>query len=64
MSAAGGKPVKDDCRGYCVVCGDYGRGTYNGPLNSHSDTIRNHRGCTGEPADGVRSRHLPDGLGS
>lgn len=62
MSVDGGTPPENECRGYCVVCGEWGRGTYNRPLNSHSDTIRNHVGCTGERAAGIRSNHLPDGI--
>ncbi|GGQ89657.1 hypothetical protein GCM10010195_51940 [Kitasatospora griseola] len=31
--------------GYCVRCGGYGRGEYAGVISSHSDAIRNHRGC-------------------
>ncbi|MFI6117492.1 hypothetical protein [Kitasatospora sp. NPDC051164] len=63
MSVVGGTPpLRDECHGYCVVCGKWGRGTYKGPLNSHSDTIRDHIGCTGEPASGIRSNHLPNGI--
>lgn len=35
--------------GYCLQCGGYGRGVYAGPLNSHSDAIRNHEKCPGPP---------------
>lgn len=31
--------------GYCLRCGEYGRGTYAGTINSNSDTIRDHQGC-------------------
>ncbi|SOB84225.1 hypothetical protein SAMN06272789_4470 [Streptomyces sp. 1331.2] len=62
MSAVDGTSPQDECRGYCVVCGEWGRGTYNGPLNSHSDTIRGHADCSREPPAGVRSRHLPEGI--
>ncbi|WP_224274120.1 hypothetical protein [Streptomyces sp. LS1784] len=59
---SGTPPPADLCSGYCVVCGEYGRGTYNAPINSHSDTIRDHVGCAGTAPDGVRSRHLPHGI--
>lgn len=34
--------------GYCLQCGDYGRGKYVGTINSHSDTISDHVGCKKE----------------
>ncbi|MFJ6616697.1 hypothetical protein ACIQOW_03810 [Kitasatospora sp. NPDC091335] len=60
MSAKPG-PLRDECSGYCVVCGKWGRGTYAATLNSHSDSIRDHIGCTGVRADGIRSRHRQEG---
>ncbi|PJN22435.1 hypothetical protein CG736_28400 [Kitasatospora sp. CB02891] len=36
---------RQETLGYCVRCGTYGRGEYAGVINSHSDAIRNHRGC-------------------
>nr|BEK68877.1 hypothetical protein KPHV_61040 [Kitasatospora purpeofusca] len=62
MSTEGGAQrqpqSKPEDKGYCVTCGEWGLGRYKGPLNSHSDSITDHRGCNGEPPAGIQSRHV------
>lgn len=41
------QPEAELALGYCVKCHGYGRGEYVGPINSHSDAIRNHLRCPG-----------------
>lgn len=45
------EPEAEPTMGYCMHCGGYGQGEYLGPINSHSDAIRNHVRCPGAPAD-------------
>ncbi|KDN83493.1 hypothetical protein KCH_49750 [Kitasatospora cheerisanensis KCTC 2395] len=43
--------------GYCPSCRGYGLGTYDGPINSHSDRIRDHVNCPSRrQATGARRR--------
>ncbi|MFF2625891.1 hypothetical protein ACFVUN_08995 [Kitasatospora griseola] len=49
MSDQSAEQPQQEMLGYCVRCGGYGRGEYAGVISSHSDAIRNHRGCSEAP---------------
>lgn len=34
-----------DTSGYCVVCGEYGRGRYAYPIEDRAEAITDHVGC-------------------